>query len=145
MRARPLPDGRGSDHFALYGKAAGRGVHVLGRVGKHVVFKRTETFSDGSYLAVIYPSDKDRRHQVDGLVVHVIEYTLDEPNRTVHGECHRAAMIQHIAQGRLPPRANRIDPRVVQKKMSNFGKKRPEHCHPPQSRRPFEQSVVIFE
>ena len=55
------------------------------------------------------------------------------------------AMIQHIAQGRWPPRDNRINPRVVKKKMSNFGKKRPEHYHPPQPQRPFEQSVVILK
>ena len=232
-------------------------MHLLGRVGKHVVFRRTEAFHDGSYLAVIYPGDKDRRHQTHGLIVRVIEYTLDEPNRTGHGERHRlvttlldadqhcakewvvlyhqhweieigndelkthqlhrhvhlrsrtpcgilqeiygiliayhavrflmheaalsvdidprqlsfihavrvlrqtaplmraapacrlpilySAMIQHIAQGRLPPRANRINPRVVKKKMSNFGKKRPEHYHVPQPQRPFEQSVVILK
>ncbi|MEK7732518.1 MAG: IS4 family transposase, partial [Planctomycetota bacterium] len=44
-----------------------------------------------------------------------------------------AATIRHIAQGGLPPRDNRINPRVVKKKMSNpsqlrtcFPKKRPE-------------------
>ena len=56
-----------------------------------------------------------------------------------------AAMIQHIAQGRLPPRDNRINPRVVKKKMSNFAKKRPEHCHPPQPQTSFEQAVVILK
>jgi hypothetical protein len=56
-----------------------------------------------------------------------------------------AAMIRHIAQGRLPPREKRINPRVVKKKMSNFGKKRPEHYHPPQPQTPFPQSVVILK
>ncbi len=234
-----------------------RGIHLLGRVGKHVVFRRTETFPDGSYLAVIYPSDKDRRHQTNGLVVRVVEYTLDEPNRTGHGERHRlvttlldaekhpakelvvlyhqrweieigndelkthqlhrhvhlrsrtpcgilqetygiliaynavrflmheaalsvdidprrlsfihavrvlretaslmraapasrlpilyAGMIQHIAHGRLPPRNNRINPRVVKKKMSNFGKKKPEHYRVPKPQTTFQQSVVILK
>ena len=54
-------------------------------------------------------------------------------------------MIQHIAPGRLPPRKNRINPRVVKKMMSNFGKKRPNHYHVPQPQRPFEQSVVILK
>ena len=66
-----------------------RGVHLRGRVGKHVVFERTETLSDGPYPAVIYPSRRDRRHQTNGLIVRVIEYTLDAPNRTAHGERHR--------------------------------------------------------
>ena len=55
------------------------------------------------------------------------------------------AMIRHIAQGQLPPRDNRINPRVVKKKMSNFPKKRPEHCHPSQPQTLFEQAVVILK
>ncbi|MCK4658173.1 MAG: hypothetical protein KAV82_01500 [Phycisphaerae bacterium] len=39
------------------------------------------------------------------------------------------AMIKHISQGRLPRRENHINPRVVKKKMSNFGKKMAEHYH----------------
>ncbi len=59
--------------------------------------------------------------------------------------CLYAAMIQHIAIGQLPPRDNRINPRVVKKKMSNFAKKRVEHYNLPQPQRPFEQSVVILK
>lgn len=54
-------------------------------------------------------------------------------------------MIQHIAIGQLPPRDNRINPRVVKKKMSKFAKKRAEHYNLPQPQRPFEQSVVILK
>lgn len=234
-----------------------QGVHVLGRVGNHVVFKSIRVLRDGSFLATIYPSTQDQRHQTRGLVVRVIEYTLNEPNRTGHGERHRlvttlqdehsypaeelvvlyherweieigndelkthqldrhvhlrsrtpcgvlqeiygvllaynavrylmheaalavdidprrlsfihavrvlretaplmraaptvrlpalySAMIQHIAQGQLPPRDNRVNPRVVKKKMSKFGKKRPEHYHLPQPQNSFEQSVVILK
>jgi len=248
---------RGFYGYRPLAEATRRGVHVLGRVGKHVVFERTQTFNDGSYLAMIYPTLTDKRHHTNGLTVRVIEYTLDEPNRTGHGERHRlvttlldatvypaeelvvlyhqrweieigndelkthqlhrqvhlrsrtpcgilqeiygillaynavrflmheaalsvdidprqlsfihavrvlretaplmraapasrlpilyTAMIQHIAQGRLPPRANRINPRVVKKKMSNFGKKRPEHYRVPQPQTPFPQSVVILK
>ncbi len=248
---------RGFYGYRPLAEANRRGVQLLGRVGKHVVFKRIEVLSDGSYLAVIYPSLKDRRRQTNGLVVRVIEYTLDEPTRTGHGERHRlvttlldanryparelvvlyhqrweieigidelkthqlnrhlhlrsrtpcgilqeiyglllaynavrsfmheaalsvdidprqlsfihavrvlretaplmraaptfrlptlyAAMIKHIAQGRLPARENRINPRVVKKKMSKFGKKRPQHYYPPQPQRPFEQSVVMLK
>ncbi len=50
-----------------------------------------------------------------------------------------------IAIGQLPPRDNRINPRVVKKKMSNFAKKRVEHYNLPQPQRPFEQSVVILK
>ncbi len=248
---------RGFYGYRPFAKATQRGIHLLGRVGNHVVFKRTQTASDGSYLAEIYPSQKDKRHETNGLVVRVIEYTLNEPHRTGYGERHRlvttlldadtypaqelvvlyherweieigndelkthqlhrhvhlrsrtpcgilqelygillaynavrflmhkaalsvdinprrlsfihavrviretapvmraapssrlptlyTAMIQHIAVGRLPPRENRINPRVVKKKMSNFAKKRPEHWHPPQPQTSFLQSVVILK
>jgi hypothetical protein len=248
---------RGFYGYRPLAEALRHNVHVLGRVGDHVVFQRTETFEDGSYLAVIYPTRKDKRHHTNGLTVRVIEYTLDEPNRTGHGERHRlvttlrdarayaaeelvvlyherweieigndelkthqlhrhvhlrsrtpcgilqevygillaynavrflmheaalsvdidpralsfihavrvlretaplmraaptshlpilyAAMIHHIAQGRLPPRAHRINPRVVKKKMSNFGKKRAEHYRVPQPQTSFQQSVVILK
>ena len=56
-----------------------------------------------------------------------------------------AAMIQHIAQGRLPPRKNRANPPVVKKKMSNFGRKRAEHYRVPQPQTTFRQSVVILK
>ena len=56
-----------------------------------------------------------------------------------------AAMLKHLAQGRLPPRENRINPRVVKKKMSDFGKKRPEHYHVPQPQTSFQQSAVSLK
>ena len=59
--------------------------------------------------------------------------------------CLYAAMVRHIATGRLPARDNRINPRVVKRKMSNFAKKRPEHYHPPQPQRSFLESVVILK
>jgi hypothetical protein len=248
---------RGFYGYRQFAEATRRGVQLLGRVGAHVVFERTRTLRDGSYLATIYPSQRDQRHQTNGLTVRVIEYTLDEPNRPGHGEHHRlvttlldaaaypanelvvlyherweieigndevkthqlnrpvhlrsrtpcgvlqeiygvllaynavrvlmheaalsvdvdprrlsfihavrviretaplmrtaptcqlpllyAAMIQHIALGQLPPRDNRINPRVIKKTVSKFRKKRPEHYHVSQPQRPFEDSVVILK
>jgi hypothetical protein len=234
-----------------------RGVHVVGRVGDHVTFDRVVTLSDGSYLSVIYPSWKDRRHRTKGMTVRVIDYTLDDPQRPGHGARHRlvttledsqtypatelvvlyherweieigndelkthqlhrfvhlrsrtpcgilqemygillaynavrflmheaalsvdidprrlsfihavrvlretaplmraapavrlptlfAGMIAHIARGVLPPRDNRINPRVIKKKMSNFPKKRPEHHHILHPQTSFEQAVRILK
>jgi hypothetical protein len=56
-----------------------------------------------------------------------------------------AAMIAHIAQGRLPPRDNRINPRVIKKKMSNFPKKRAEHYRPQHPKTSFEQAVRVLK
>jgi len=55
------------------------------------------------------------------------------------------AMIRSIASGKLPPRRNRINPRVVKVKMSNFAKKRAEHYRHPPPQKPFEQAVVILK
>jgi hypothetical protein len=38
-----------------------------------------ERLSDGSYLAKTYPSPYARQKDRDGIVVRVIEYTLDDP------------------------------------------------------------------
>jgi len=56
-----------------------------------------------------------------------------------------AGMIAHIAQGVLPLRDNRINPRVIKKKMSNFPKKRPEHYHGQHPQTSFEQAVRILK
>ncbi|MGH7215112.1 MAG: hypothetical protein ACREIT_10150 [Tepidisphaeraceae bacterium] len=54
------------------------------------------------------------------------------------------ALIRHIAAGRLPPRDNRINPRGVKVKMSNFPKKRAEHYHVPQPIKELKASVVML-
>jgi hypothetical protein len=56
-----------------------------------------------------------------------------------------AGMIAHIAQGRLPPRDNRINPRVIKRKMSKFPQKRPEHSHVQHPQTSFEQAVRILK
>jgi Transposase DDE domain len=49
-----------------------------------------------------------------------------------------------IAQEPLPPRRNRINPRVIKRKMSRWKKKRPPHYHHPQPTMPFIESVRIL-
>lgn len=55
-----------------------------------------------------------------------------------------AALIAQIAQSPLPPRALRINPRVVRRKMSNFLAKRPEHRHKHQPVKPFLDTVRML-
>lgn len=239
--------------------ALDRHLHVLGRVKSSATFTRIKTLSDHSFLAKVYPTTKDKRHDTGGIVIRVIEYTFDDPNRPGHGEpqrlyttlldaeaypacelvvlyherwefelgndevkthqltkdmpthlrsqtpvgvvqefyglltaynavrqlMHQAAesvdiqpnqlsfihavrviretipimraapteqlpllylaMIRAIAAGRLPPRRDRINPRVVKVKMSNYAKKRPEHYAPPPPQKPFHAAVVILK
>lgn len=63
--------------------------HLLLRIQKSMVFKPIKIFSDGSFLAKIYPSSRCREKDRSGIVVRVIEYKLDDPQRTGHDETHR--------------------------------------------------------
>jgi hypothetical protein len=237
-----------------------RGVHILARVIKSMVLKPIEVLGDGSYLARIYRNDYDRKKDRNGIVVRVIKYTLDDPQRVGHQEEHtlitdllddteypaeelipayhwrwehelvfdeqkthqdpvratkpanfrsetpagvmqeiyalslghfviRSLMFQaashakldtdrlsftgcfQILQCRLPecdsrspeslqawyealleemacertePRRNRINPRVIKRKMENWPKKRPEHRHLPPLTKTFRESVVML-
>jgi hypothetical protein len=53
-------------------------------------------------------------------------------------------LLADIAATPLPPRANRSNPRVVKRKMSNFGVKNPSHRHWPQPTKPFCEAVVLL-
>lgn len=64
-------------------------VKLLVRAKSNLVLEPIQRLSDGSYLAKIYPSAQARRKDQDGIVIRVIEYTLDDPQRTGHGETHR--------------------------------------------------------
>jgi Transposase DDE domain len=61
---------------ALWQTASATGADLLWR-GKHNLrLPREAMLADGSYLATIYPSDKDRRHRAGGVRVRVVEYRL---------------------------------------------------------------------
>lgn len=236
-----------------------RGVKLLVRIKSNMILKPIERLPDGSCLAKIYPSSYDRDKDRKGIVVRVIEYTLDDPLRTGHGETHRLLtnlldsmmfpaleliclyherweeeqvydeqkthqdprrptkpahfrsqtpegveqeiyalslahfvvralmleaakqenqdadrlsftgcfqilqarlpecqsstpaeleqwyrlLLEEMAQERTEPRRNRINPRVVKRKMSKFAKKRPAHRGQPTPTKTFAQSVVI--
>lgn len=62
---------------------------LLVRVKSNFVLKPIRVLSDGSYLAKVYRTSHDRAKDRDGILVRVIEYTLDDPQRTGHGEVHR--------------------------------------------------------
>jgi len=79
---------RGFFSYELWRKLDGRGVKVLARVVSRLVLRPLRTLGDGSYLAKIYKSPSDRTKDRDGIVVRVIRYTLDDPQRVGHGEEH---------------------------------------------------------
>ena len=72
--------------YALWQQLVRRGVQVLFRVKSNRVLRPLRSLADGSYLAKIYPSPAARAQDRDGIVVRVIRYTLDDPQRVGHGE-----------------------------------------------------------
>jgi hypothetical protein len=62
--------------FDLWQKARSTGAELLWRVKKNVRLVPCERLADGSYLAKIYPSEKDRRNDRNAVTVRVIEYRL---------------------------------------------------------------------
>lgn len=230
-----------------------RRAHLLARITAQRVLTPIAHLPDGSYLAKVYPNRADRRRDRRGVLVRVIDYSLDDPNRPGHGERHRLLttlldptldpaltlvglyherweqelaldelkthqrerpvlrsqtpagvvqeiyalmlahylvrvlmqeaaatqridpqrisftgalrilrcrlpecvsapgetqrwyqrLVQEIAEEILPPRRNRINPRVIKQKMSKWPKKRAHHRHPPQPKKLFEDSIVL--
>jgi hypothetical protein len=55
------------------------------------------------------------------------------------------AMLRHIGALVLPPRANRLSPRVVKRKMSHYLKERPQHRCPAQPKMLFGEAVKILK
>lgn len=74
--------------YRLWKAVAARDVKLLARVKGNLILRPIRHLADGSYLAKIYPTPEDRRNDRDGIVVRVIRYTLDDPQRVGHGEVH---------------------------------------------------------
>lgn len=68
-----------------------RHAHFLGRVPSNVVLRPGRSLPDGSFLAWVRPAQRGpvAARQVAPLLVRVVQYTLDAPGRTGHGERHR--------------------------------------------------------
>ena len=79
---------RASFSYPRWRQLEGRGVKLLARVVKSLILRPIRVLADGSYLAKVYRNDSDRRKDRDGVVVRVIRYTLDDPQRVGHGEEH---------------------------------------------------------
>lgn len=254
-----LIEDRGFFSYEHWKMLDARGIKLLCRVKSSLILKPIRSLPDGSFLAKIYPSSYARNKDRDGIFVRVVEYTLEDEQRTGHGEKHRVMtnlfdhetypalelvceyherweeelvfdeqkthqdprrpgkpaqlrsqtpdgviqelyalslghfviralmleaaqqdrvdvdrlsftgclrilqarlpecdgstpvslehwyrlLLQEMAQERIEPRRNRVNPRVVKRKMSKFNKKRPEHHHRPPLTKTFAETVVI--
>lgn len=53
-------------------------------------------------------------------------------------------LLRELSREQLPKRRNRINPRVIKRKIARWPKKRPEHRHPPPLTKTFTQSVLML-
>lgn len=90
-----IPDGvllledRGFFSYEHWKKLDSQGVKLLVRLKSNMVLEPIRRLPDGSYLAKIYPTPYHRKKDRDGILIRVIEYTIDDLQRTGHGETHR--------------------------------------------------------
>jgi len=79
---------RGFFSYELWRQLHSMGVKLLVRVVKNLILRPIRYLPDGSYLAKVYKNAYDRDKNRDGVLVRVIRYTLDDPQRVGHGEAH---------------------------------------------------------
>lgn len=245
---------RGFLSYDLVQQVRQQRAQLLARVKSNLIFRPLRRLRDGSMLTKLYASPRHRQRDEGGVMVRLIEYTLDDPGRSGSGEKHRllttlldaerhpakrlivlyherweeelaidelkthqrerpvlrsetpAGVVQEItglllahyvirvlmseaaqrnglpprrlsftgtlkvlrcrlpecpksrkglrrwyedllaeiAEEVLPERRNRINPRVIKRKMSNWRKKRPEHRRYPQPTKKFRPSIVML-
>jgi hypothetical protein len=63
--------------FELWNQARATGADLLWRVKKNLRLPCEKRLPDGSYLSRVYASPKDQRHGRNGVIVRVIEYSLE--------------------------------------------------------------------
>jgi hypothetical protein len=97
---------RGFFSYELWRQMKAQDVKVLARVKCQLILRPIEDLSDGSYPAKIYKSSYDRTKDRDGIVVRVIRYTLDDPQRVGHGEEH--VLITSLLDEKLYPASELI-------------------------------------
>jgi hypothetical protein len=79
---------RGFFSYALWKRIVGHPAQILARVTNRLVLRPVQHLVDGSYLAKIYPCPSERNKDRQGILVRVIRYTLNDPQRVGHGIEH---------------------------------------------------------
>lgn len=72
---------RGFLSYDLVHQVLGRRAHLLARIKNNLVFRPLRRLRDGLYLAKLHPSPRHRDRDEGGVVVRIIEYTLNDRGR----------------------------------------------------------------
>jgi Insertion element 4 transposase N-terminal/Transposase DDE domain len=105
----------------------------------------------GHYLIRVLMQEAAARRRVDPqrlsftATLKILRCRLPEcpGSRRGRGRWYRA-LIAEIGEEVLPERRDRINPRVIKRKMSNWPKKRPEHRNYPQPTKQFRDAIVML-
>ena len=97
---------RGFFSYVLWKLLISRQIPLLARVKSNLILRPIKPLSDGSYLAKIYPKPYDREKERNGIVVRVIRYKLDDPQRVGHDEEH--VLITNLLDEQRHPAAELI-------------------------------------
>jgi hypothetical protein len=77
----------------------------------------------------------------------ILRCRLPEVPKDIHDRVGRARwfdeLLAEIGEQLLPPRRDRVNPRVIKRKMSKWPKKRPKHRNPPKPAKPFKECIII--
>jgi hypothetical protein len=79
---------RGFLSYSLWNGIVTQGCQLLARASRWLVLPAQQALADGSYLSKLYRRDWERTKDRGGLVVRVIRYTINDPQRVGHGEEH---------------------------------------------------------
>ena len=99
--------------------------------------------------ALMFEAAKEANLDVDQLSftgsLHILQARLPECDSSTPASLEQwyRALLTELAQERTEPRRNRVNPRVVKRKMSKFAKKRPEHRHQSPLLKTFAETVVV--
>lgn len=92
---------RGFFSYELWKLLVSRQIRILARVKSNLILRPIKLLGDGSYLAKIYPKPYDREKDRNGIVVRVMRYKLDDPQRIGHDEEH--VLITNLLDEQLDP------------------------------------------
>jgi hypothetical protein len=79
---------RGFFSYTLWKNVVTQGCQLLARVSSRLVLRPLVSLADGSCLTKIYPCESERNKDRQGLLVRVIRYRLNDPQRVGHGLEH---------------------------------------------------------
>jgi len=80
---------RGFHSYKFWRRIQATGAQVLARVQADLIFTPVERLRDGSFLAYLYPTPFSRKKKRHGILVRIIEYTINDPQRLGHRQKHR--------------------------------------------------------